>query len=152
MQKLVDAERLVRNFPGLIIRIITPLDDRPHPANLIDKLIKYPKIINLGGSATTVPHMIEALKKLINVKAEGIYNLTNPGIISPAEIMEMYRDIVDKGHQFEVIGPDELKEVTQVGRAICVLNTKKLESKGIKMPEIKKAVEECLIQYGRRLR
>ena len=147
-----DAEKLIRNLPGLIIRIRSPIDDRPHQHNLIDKLIKYPRIINLGSSATTVPHMIKALGTLIDEKVEGTYNVVNPGIISPAEIMQMYRELVDIDHKFEVIGLDELKEVTQVARSVCVLDTRKLESKGIKMPEIKKAVEECLVQYRRSLK
>lgn len=141
------AEKILKEFPCLQVRIRMPIDDSPHERNLIDKLVKYPKVIDAQNSMTTVPHMLEALEILIERKRTGIYNFTNPGTISPAEIMQMYREIIEPSHEFEIISLDELDNITLGKRSNCQLSTEKLKAEGIELPEIHKAVEECLLRY-----
>ncbi len=142
------AEKILAEFPGLILRIRMPIDDRPHERNLIDKLSKYSGVIDVKNSMTTVPHMIETIKKLVDKRAEGIYNLVNPGAISPKEIMEMYRKIINPLHKFEVISLKGLDSITKGKRSNCFLSSKKLEEENIYMPEIHDAVRFCLLKYG----
>jgi len=141
------AEKILSEFPGSILRIRMPIDNKPHSRNLIDKLIKYEKVIDIPNSMTTVPHMLEVIKQLINKKSEGIYNLVNPGTISPAEIMTIYKDIVDPTHKFKIFSGEELDKITKGKRSNCYLNTDKLKYEELEMPEIHKAVESCLLKY-----
>lgn len=146
----IDAEKILKHLPGLIIRLRMPIDDRSHERNLVDKLLKYPHVINIQNSMTTIPDMIPALKILIDRRREGIYNFTNPRIISAAEIMEMYSKIV-KPHKFDILLLEDLNKITKGKRSNCYLNTEKLEAElrgtGAEMPEIHKAVEVCLKKY-----
>ena len=146
------AERALREFPCLQLRLNLPIDDRPHERNLIDKLRAYPRLINIQNSMTTVPHMLPAMKILIERKRIGVYNFTNPGTISAAEIMEMYRAFVDPNQKFEALSLEELDKITKGKRSNCYLNTSKIENElretGAEMPEIHKAVEECLMRYS----
>jgi len=57
--------RMSKHSNILIIRIRIPLDDRPHPRNLLNKLIKYRNIINVPNSVTYIPDFVKALKFLI---------------------------------------------------------------------------------------
>ena len=143
------AEKTLKELPGKILqlRIRMPIDDRPHPRNLIDKLVTYNRVIDVQNSMTSVPNMLFAMKNLIEKRCCGIYNLTNPGTISPAEIMQMYKDIVEPSHQFEIMKLEELNRITRGKRSNCILNTEKLKKEGIQMPEIQDAVRECLLKY-----
>lgn len=141
------AEETLNNLPGLQLRIHTPLDSIPSNRNLIDKLLTYPKLIEEKSSITTVPHLIKTIKYFIENPRDGVYNTVHPGTISPAEIMEMYKEIVDPSHQFQTISPEELTKITKAKRPRLILSTKKLESEGVKLPEIHEAVRESLINY-----
>jgi len=55
----IDSERILKNLPGLLLRIRMPIDDSPNPRNLIDKLKDYPKVIDIQNSMTTIPHLLE---------------------------------------------------------------------------------------------
>jgi len=141
------AEKILKEFPCLQLRIRMPVDDRPHDRNFIDKITKYPKVINVQNSMTTVPHMIDAAKKLIGKRATGIYNLVNPGAIGAAEIVQMYQKIVNPSHRFSIMTLNELDSITKARRSNCILNTDKLAREGINLPEIHQAIEECLLKY-----
>jgi 3,5-epimerase/4-reductase len=141
------AERVLSEFPSLILRIRMPIDGKPHERNLIDKLSKFKKVIDIPNSMTTIPHFLDAMWTLIDKKRTGIYNIVNPGTISAARIMEMYKELVDPNHTFEIFSKEELDRITMGIRSNCVLNSDKLESEGIKMPQIQKAIRECLLEY-----
>jgi dTDP-4-dehydrorhamnose reductase len=124
-----------------------PIDDRQEERNLIDKLVSYPRVINVQNSMTTVPHVIEAIKKMIGRRLQGVYNLVNPGTISALDIMGIYQDIVNPTHRLDVMSIEELDSITPGKRSNCYLDTGKLKSEGIQLPEIHEAVRECLLKY-----
>lgn len=144
------AEKALAEFPGLQVRIRMPLDDRPSGRNLIDKLKKYPRVIDIQNSITTVPHMMESLAGLMEQRKEGIYNMTNPGTISAREVMEIYQEMIDPKHSFEYMSREELNAETLGKRSNCFLNTEKLDAEGLGLPEIHGAVRQCMAEYARR--
>jgi len=141
------SEKSLKEFSCLQVRIRMPIDNRPHERNLIDKLVKYQKVLDTQNSMTTVPHILPALETLIGKRKTGVYNFTNPGTISAAEIMQMYKEIIEPSHKFETISLDELDKITVGKRSNCMLNTSKLRAEGIQLPEIHEAVKECLLSY-----
>ncbi|MBM3247381.1 sugar nucleotide-binding protein [Candidatus Pacearchaeota archaeon] len=144
----IDSERILRNLPGLLLRIRMPIDDRPHPRNLIDKLKAFQKVIDIQNSMTTVPDLVRALPTLIRQRAQGIYNVVNPGTISAAKIMAFYREYVEPPHTFEILSVEDLDRMTKGKRSNCVLSPAKLErEQGIRFPEIHDAVKTCLVSY-----
>ncbi|MDE1848530.1 MAG: sugar nucleotide-binding protein [Nanoarchaeota archaeon] len=140
------------NPSALILRVRMPVDDHPDERNLIDKIKKYENLIDVKNSMTTVPHLLGAIKQLIEERKTGVYNLVNPGIISPFEIMEAYKKIADSSHNFGKFSLRELNQITLGTRSNCYLNTDKLKNAGITLPEIHEAVEECLLQYKEHLK
>jgi dTDP-4-dehydrorhamnose reductase len=141
------TEQMLREFPGLILRIRFPIDNRPHERNLIDKLLSYPSVIDVPNSMVIVPHMIKAIEKLINMRAGGIYHMVNPGMISPFEILKMYQNTVAPSFCPKEMTLAELDRSTIGKRTNCMLNTHKLNSAGIYLPEIHEGVKECLLKY-----
>ena len=142
------AELALREFPALIVRIRMPFDDRPSERNLLNKLLKYDKVISEQNAITVVSDLLDATKALIEQKAEGIYNVTNPGSITHPEVLDMYKEIVDPEHKYEVISTDELEtSLVKAARSNCVLNTDKLAAAGIELLPVRDAVRGALERY-----
>ncbi|MEK6728382.1 MAG: sugar nucleotide-binding protein [Candidatus Omnitrophota bacterium] len=133
---------LPKKYPVLIIRIRIPLDNRPHPRNLLNKLLNYKKVIDIPNSVTYIPDFINALKHLIKINAKGIYNVVNKGSLIYQELMEIYRKYVPD-FKYEVI---DFKKLNQI-RTNLLLSTKKLENTGFKVRDIHEVLEECVKEY-----
>lgn len=146
------SEKILLEYPCLQLRIRMPIDDRPSSRNFIDKIREYEKLIDTQNSMTTVPHFLEGLRKLITKRANGIYNFVNPGTTSAVEVMNLYKEIIDSTHQFEKFSLEDLDKVIVAKRSNCYLNTDKLKSEGIILPEINNAVKECLENYKQSLK
>lgn len=142
----VYAERcldyLAAKFPVLTVRVRIPLDDRPGRKNIIDKLVKYGKVIDVPNSVTYVPDFVEMVRHLIAVKANGIFNTVNKGGLYYRDLMETYRKYVPD-FAYKVIPLSSLK----LKRTNLLLSTKKLEATGFKVRPIKSVLDECIQRY-----
>jgi 3,5-epimerase/4-reductase len=143
----VMAEKVLSVLPSLQLRIRMPIVSYPHDRNLITKLTKYENVIDIQNSVTVVDDFLAVTKALIDLRAEGIFNVVNNGSISASEIMELYTDIVDTSHRYNVMSREELNEVTLGERSNCILRTKKLEEYGLAMPSINKSIKQILRDY-----
>ncbi len=137
------AENALKEFPCLQVRLRMPIDDRPHPRNLIDKLLAYEHVLNIKNSMTVVPDMLYALGELIKRKKTGIYNIVNPGTISPFEVCLEYRRLVDPKHSAYSITLLD----TKAPRANCALSIAKPEKENIFLPDILYSVRRCLLKW-----
>src|SRR3989338_641709 len=85
------CDQILREFPLLILRLRMPFDGSANERNLIVKLRKYPRVLDVQNSLTYLPDFLEAAKTLIGSRRTGIYNIVNSGTVSPYEIMELYK-------------------------------------------------------------
>ena len=77
------ADLCLGSLPNVgVARIRVPLDERPYPGNIIDKLAQYPKIIDVENSVTVIPDMIKVFYQLMTKRAGGIFHVTNPGSLA----------------------------------------------------------------------
>lgn len=140
------AERAIDVLSGkyniLTLRIRIPLDNRPHPRNILTKLINYDKVINLPNSITYIPDFIGALKHLIKIDAKGIYNVVNKDALRYPKFLDVYKKYVPD-FQYRVIDYKKLNMV----RTNLILSTKKLEKTGFKVRKISEVLEECVQDY-----
>lgn len=143
------AENILSEYDNILqLRIRMPIDNIPSPRNLIDKLLSYRKVISIPNSVTTVDTLLETTKKLMDRKETGIFNVTNRGVVTHKEILEMYKELVDPDFVIpEFISIEELKNLTIAERSNCVLYNKRLEKKGIETREVHEAIKDCLIKY-----
>jgi len=131
---------LKRNI--LVTRIRIPLDDTPHPKNILTKLIKYKKVIAVANSVTYIPDFIEGLRVLIIKDARGICNLVNEGACLYPELLDVYKKHVPD-FKYEIMPCNELK----LTRTNVLLSTKNIASVEHKMRNIKDVYDECVKQY-----
>ncbi len=137
-------DRMFHDFPVLNLRLRMPFDGSQSDRNLIVKLRKYARVLDMKNSLTYLPDFLRAAKELIHRRATGTFNVVNEGTISPYRIMELYKEMVDPAHSFERLTLDHLPEVVKAGRSNCTLNTQKLRSSGIAMRPVEDAVREAL--------
>ncbi|MBF0521782.1 MAG: NAD-dependent epimerase/dehydratase family protein [Candidatus Omnitrophica bacterium] len=126
----------------LTIRIRVPLDIYPDKRNLLTKLINYKKVIDTPNSATYIPDFVKALKHLIRIDAQGIYNVTCRGGLRYPELMRAYKQVVPD-FQYEVIRLKQLK----LNRTNLILSVDKLAKSGFPVRNIKEVLKECVAQY-----
>ncbi|MCC6759125.1 MAG: sugar nucleotide-binding protein [Candidatus Omnitrophica bacterium] len=126
----------------LITRIRVPLDSKPHPKNLLTKLIKYQRVIDAPNSVTYVPDFIEALKHLLKIDARGIYNTVVKEPLVYPDLLNAYCKLRPDFH-FDVIRLKELK----LTRTSLIMSTNKLEKTGFKVRSIKEIIKECVNEY-----
>lgn len=133
---------LSKKYPLLITRVRVPLDNRPHPRNLLTKLIEYKKVIDIPNSVTYIPDFIRALKYLIQIDANGIYNVVNKNALKYPELLDIYKKYVPD-FNYQIIDYQKLNLV----RTNLILSTEKLEKAGFKMRDIYEVLEECVKDY-----
>jgi len=126
----------------LIVRIRIPLDDRPHPRNILTKLINYKKVIDVPNSITYIPDFIKVLQHLIEIDAKGIYNVVNKGGLRYPELLDIYKKHAPD-FEYKIINLSELNLV----RTNLILSVEKLEKAGIKIRDIHGVLEECVKKY-----
>ena len=130
----------------LQVRIMHPLSYVPHPRNLLTRLLLYQKITAIPVSVTYMPDFLPALKHLIKMDAEGIYNVVNYGGLKYPELLEEYRKF-DINYNYAVMDPTELKTI----RTHPVLSTDKLEESGFPVRDIHDILHECCEQYWKHI-
>jgi len=138
----IALEALSRDYNILIARIRIPLLNARHPKNVLDKLIKYKKVIDIANSVTYIPDFIRAIKHLIKIDARGIYNVVNKGGLRYPELMKVYQRYAPD-FKFRLI---PLKNLGLV-RTNLILSTNKLEKSGFKVRNINSILEECVKEY-----
>ncbi len=135
-------EALARDYNILITRIRIPLLNAKHPKNVLDKLFKYEKVIDIPNSVTYIPDFVKAVKHLIKIDACGVYNVVNKGGLRYPELMKVYQKYVPE-FKFKVIAFKKLGLV----RTDLILSTAKLEKTGFKVRNINSVLEECVKEY-----
>lgn len=135
-------EVLAQRYGVLILRIRIPLDNRPHPRNILTKLLSFQKVITLANSVTYIPDFIDALKHLIKTDARGLYNVVNEGGLKYPDLLDIYKKYVPD-FKYEVLDHKKLGLV----RTNLLMSSKKLARAGYRMRSIGKVLEECVKDY-----
>ena len=134
--------QLAKRHNILIARIRIPLDNRPHPKNILTKLIGYKRVINVPNSVTYIPDLMRSLAHLVRLNARGVYNIVcKRGLYYPA-LLDEYRKY-RPDFQYQVIRVRDLK----LARTNLILSTAKLERSGCRVRDISEVIDECVRDY-----
>ncbi len=138
------SEQMLKEFPDvLILRLRMPFDDSTNDRSLLMKIRKFSKVNEVPNSLTYLPDFLKAAAVLIDRRKSGIYNIVNPGMMSPYDIIESYKKIVDPSHAAERLHAADLASVSKAARSNCMLSTAKIEAEGIQLLPIKEAVDKA---------
>ena len=143
------TDQLLHNFDKnvLNLRIRMPITSENNPRNFITKITNYEKICSIPNSMTVLPDFYPIIVDLMTKKYTGTLNLTNPGLISHNEILEMYREILNPSFRWENFKIEEQDKILASKRSNNYLDTKKLEVLYPDILNIKTSVRKILEYY-----
>ena len=131
----------------LNLRIRMPITHIDNPRNFITKITHYEKICTIKNSMTVLPELIPMIVDMMLKQITGTMNLTNPGLISHNEILEMYKQYVDKDFTWKNFTIKEQAEILASERSNNYLDTTRLESLYPDVKNIKDSVKDILQNY-----
>lgn len=145
----VILEMLSKEYDNVMnLRIRMPVDsDLSNPRNLIHKLVKYDKVINVPNSITILDDMLPISIEMALKCMTGTYNFTNPGCITHNEILCLYKFYVDKSIEINNFTIDEQNKILKTGRCNCILDISKLE-KMFNIPNVRTSIERIIKNYS----
>lgn len=142
------TDQLMTLFPNVLnLRIRMPINGIPNRRNFITKITTYEKICSIKNSMTVLPELLPMAIELAKQNHTGTLNLTNPGLISHNEILEMYKEIVDPDFDWKNFSIEEQAKILAADRSNNFLDTSKLESLFPNVKNIKDSVRNMLHQY-----
>ena len=135
------------NNSVLNLRIRMPITGKYNARNFITKITNYEKICSVPNSMTVLPELLPMVLDMMVNKVTGTMNLTNRGLISHNEILEMYKEIVDPNFTWKNFSQEEQRKILAADRSNNYLDTTRLEFLYPNINNIKTAIKNCLIEY-----
>jgi len=151
MKGYTDQLMHLYNDTVLNLRIRMPITGEKNSRNFITKITTYEKICSIPNSMTVLPELLPIVLDMLKNNTVGTINVTNPGLISHNEILEMYRDIVDPKFTWKNFSLDEQRKILLSDRSNNYLDTNKLETLYPTVKNIKESIKDCLIEYKKNL-
>jgi len=130
----------------LNIRIRMPITDEFNSRNFITKITTYQKICSVPNSMTVLDELIPIMIDMAKKNTTGTVNMTNPGLISHNEILEMYKEIVDPEFTWQNFSIEEQRAILDSGRSNNYLDTTRLESLYPHVKNIKESIRDTLLR------
>jgi UDP-glucose 4,6-dehydratase len=132
-------------------RLRIPFNHETSPRNYLQKLLNYENLLEAENS---VSHLEEFCQKCVECFTKdvepGIYNMTNPGVITTRQVTEwmIKEGLTDKKFKFFNSEEEFMSKAATAPRSNCVLDTTKAEKAGIAM----RPVEEAMIDSIQKMR
>lgn len=138
------TDMIMKMFTNVLnVRIRMPITDEINSQNFITKITTYKKICSIHNSMSVLPELLPIMIDMCDKKVTGTVNLTNPGLISHNDILEMYREIVDKEFKWDNFSIEEQRQILASERSNNFLDTSRLESL-YKVKNIKDSIRDIL--------
>lgn len=139
------VEELLKNYDNVCtLRVRMPISsDLSNPRNFITKIARYEKVVNIPNSMTVLDELLPISIEMAKRNLTGIWNFTNPGVVSHNEILEMYQKYIDPNFTWKNFTLEEQAKVIVAPRSNNELDATKLSGQFPEMLPIK----ESLIKY-----
>ena len=143
------TDKLMHQFDSSVlnVRIRMPITHEKIDRNFITKITSYSKICSIPNSMTVLNELLPIMIDMALKNTTGTVNLTNPGLISHNEILEMYKEIVDPSFTWNNFTIDEQNQILLSKRSNNYLDTNKLQTMYPHVTNIKDSVREILYSY-----
>lgn len=128
---------ILQEYPHvLILRLRMPVTADYSERNIITKLIKYEKVINIPNSMSVLSDLIPISIDMLSKNITGTFNFSNPGALSHNELLELYKEIVKPDFTWQNFTLEEQAKVIIAPRSNTFLNTDKLTALYPGLPDI----------------
>ncbi|KAF5734460.1 bifunctional dTDP-4-dehydrorhamnose 3 5-epimerase/dTDP-4-dehydrorhamnose reductase [Tripterygium wilfordii] len=136
------VEELLKNYENVCtLRVRMPISsDLSNPRNFITKITRYEKVVDIPNSMTILDELLPISIEMAKRNLTGIWNFTNPGVVSHNEILEMYRDYIDPNFTWKNFNLEEQAKVIVAPRSNNELDSSKLNQEFPEMLPIKESL------------
>jgi UDP-glucose 4,6-dehydratase len=103
------VEELLQNFENVCnLRVRMPISsDLSNPDNFITKITRYEKVVNIPNNMTVLGELLPIWIEMEKRNCIGIWNFTNPGVVSHNEILQMYIKHIDPTFKWTNVSLEE---------------------------------------------
>lgn len=145
------VDELVKDYDNVLqLRLRMPIDDDlANPRNFIHKIAGYDKVVDIPNSMTVLNELIPMAVRLALRKLTGIYNFTNPGVISHNEVLQLYREYCDASFNWKNFSVEEQSKVLAAPRSNNKLDTTKLEKQFPDLLDIRTSLVKYVFQVNK---
>lgn len=142
MAKHMQVEDLLKDYDNVCtLRVRMPISsDLSNPRNFITKISRYNKVVNIPNSMTVLDELLPISIEMAKRNLKGIWNFTNPGVISHNEILELYRDYIDPQFKWKNFDLEEQAKVIVAPRSNNEMDASKLKKEFPDLLSIKDSV------------
>lgn len=138
-------EKLFNTYPNVLnLRLRLPVAAEPHPRNLITKLIRYKKVVNIPNCLSVLEDLLPLISQMAIKNLTGVYNFVNPGVISHNELLDFYKKYVDPAFSYVNFTVEEQNQILKVKRCYNELDVSKLLKEFPNIPHVKVSVEKIM--------
>lgn len=124
--------------------------DLNNPRNFITKISRYNKVVNIPNSMTILDELLPISVEMAKRNLSGIWNFTNPGVVSHNEILEMYKAYIDPGFKWTNFTLEEQAKVIVAPRSNNELNASKLKKEFPELLSIKESLIKNVFEPNKR--
>ncbi|CAN1179309.1 Trifunctional UDP-glucose 4,6-dehydratase/UDP-4-keto-6-deoxy-D-glucose 3,5-epimerase/UDP-4-keto-L-rhamnose-reductase RHM1 [Linum perenne] len=138
------VEELLKEYDNVCtLRVRMPISsDLNNPRNFITKISRYSKVVNIPNSMTILDELLPISIEMAKRNLKGIWNFTNPGVVSHNEILEMYKKYIDPKFTWSNFTVEEQAKVIVAARSNNEMDASKLKKE---FPELL-SIKESLIK------
>lgn len=140
-------EQLLKCYPNcLALRVRMPISDDLNSRNFVTKIVKYERVVNIPNSMTVLYEMLPASIAMVKAGLTGVYNFTNPGVISHNQVLDLYKKYIDPTYTYQNFTLEEQAKILKAGRSNNELDATKFMNclpQDIVVNDIYTAVEKC---------
>jgi dTDP-4-dehydrorhamnose reductase len=145
--KALGEEVLAGARDCFIWRLRIPFNEVDSPRNYLTKLMRYDRLLEAENSLSQLDEFVRATWECWERRVPfGIYNVTNPGVVTTHEVVDLIRrsGVCRKDFQFFSDEADFMQKAAKTPRSNCVLDSSKLLASGIVMSEVHDAIAKAL--------
>ena len=128
----------------LNLRIRMPITDKLEPRNFITKITTYEYICSIPNAMTVLDELLPYALDMAKKGTTGTINLTNPGLVSHNEILEMYKEIVDPSFTWKNFTFEDQAKILAADRSNNSLDSSKLLGLYPEVKHIKESIRGVL--------
>lgn len=139
------VEELLGEYDNVCtLRVRMPISSElNNPRNFITKITRYDKVVNIPNSMTVLDELLPISIEMAKRNCRGVWNFTNPGVVSHNEILEMYKKYINNNLKWKNFTLEEQAKVIVAPRSNNEMDASKLKNE---FPELL-SIKESLIKY-----
>ncbi|CAM6055818.1 unnamed protein product [Sphagnum tenellum] len=139
------VEELLKKFDNVCtLHVRMPITSNlQNPRNFITKISRNQKMVNTPNIMTVLDELLPISIEMAKRNLWGIWNFTNPGVVSHNEILEMYRQYIKPGFSWKNFTLEEQAKAIIAPWSNNELDASKLQGE---FPEVL-PIKESLIKY-----